>query len=176
LLPKFEQFIREQQYLHNVSPATVSWHTHNLKWLPSEYPTEDELKAMVVRMREKGLRATGCNSAIRSINAYLKWAGLPLKIPQMREPQLVLPTYTSQQLGLLLNWKPKKVTGHRLHAYRFARGHGMPDRRRVESRVERRRLRKSPRPVTWEGAKRPTRAHVARTPQKALCISTAHRR
>jgi hypothetical protein len=48
LLPKFEQFIREQQYLHNVSPATVSWHTHNLKWLPSEYPTEDELKAMVV--------------------------------------------------------------------------------------------------------------------------------
>jgi site-specific recombinase XerD len=69
---------------------------------------------MVVRMREKGLRATGCNSAIRSINAYLKRAGLPLKIPQMREPQLVLPTYTSQQLGLLLNWKPKKITGHRL--------------------------------------------------------------
>jgi len=53
LLPKFEQFIRERQYLHNVSPATVSWHTHNLKWLPSESPTEDELKQMVVRMREK---------------------------------------------------------------------------------------------------------------------------
>jgi hypothetical protein len=43
LLPKFEQFMRERQYLHNVSPATVSWHTHNLKWLPSETPTEDEL-------------------------------------------------------------------------------------------------------------------------------------
>jgi integrase/recombinase XerD len=114
LLPKLEQFIRERQYLHNVSPATVSWHTHNLKWLPSECPTEDELKAMVVRMREKGLRATGCNSAIRSINAYLKWAGLPLKIPQMREPQLVLPTFTTQQISLLLTWKPKTPTGHRL--------------------------------------------------------------
>jgi integrase len=33
LLPKFEQFIRERQYLRNVSPATVAWHTHNLKWL-----------------------------------------------------------------------------------------------------------------------------------------------
>ena len=55
LLPKFQQFIRERQYLHNVSPATVSWHTHNLKWLPSESPTEDELKEVVVRMREKGL-------------------------------------------------------------------------------------------------------------------------
>jgi hypothetical protein len=47
LLPKFEQFIRERQYLHDVSPATVSWHTHNLKRLSSESPTEDELKAMV---------------------------------------------------------------------------------------------------------------------------------
>jgi hypothetical protein len=36
MLPKFEQFIRERQYLHNVTPSTVSWHTHNLKWLPSE--------------------------------------------------------------------------------------------------------------------------------------------
>lgn len=82
MLPKFEQFIKERQYLHNVSPATVAWHTHNLKWLPSETPTEVEFKAMVVRMREKGLRATGCNSAIRSINAYLKWAGSPSKSPR----------------------------------------------------------------------------------------------
>ena len=84
MLPRFQQFIRERQYLHNVSPATVSWHTHNLKGLPSDSPTEAELKAMVVRMREKGLRATGCNSAIGSINA-LKWAGSPLKIPQMKD-------------------------------------------------------------------------------------------
>jgi len=114
LLPKFEQFIRERQYLHNVSPATVSWHTYNLKWLPSETPTEDELKQTVIRMREKGLRATGCNSAIRSINAYLKWSGSSLKIAQMKEPQVILPTYPIPQLQLLLNWKPKKLTGHRL--------------------------------------------------------------
>jgi hypothetical protein len=37
-------------------------------------PTEHELKDAVVRMREKGLRATGCNSAIRAINAYLHWS------------------------------------------------------------------------------------------------------
>jgi integrase/recombinase XerD len=69
--------------------------------LPSQSPTEDELKQMIVRMREKGLRATGCNSAIRSINAYLKWAGSPLKIPQMKEPQIILPTYSATQLQLL---------------------------------------------------------------------------
>jgi integrase/recombinase XerD len=117
LLPKFQQFIRERQYLHNVSPATVSWHTHNLKWLPSESPTDEELKQVVIRMREKGLRPTGCNSAIRSINAYLKWLGSPLKIPQMKEPNHVLPAYTPQQVQLLLGWKPKKTTGYRLSTF-----------------------------------------------------------
>ena len=73
MLPKFEQFIRERQYLHNVSPATVSWHTHNLKW-----------------------------------------SGSPLKIQQMKEPQVVLPTYSTKQLQLILGWKPRNLTGHRL--------------------------------------------------------------
>ena len=36
--PRFEQFIREKQYLTNVTPATVSWYTHSLKWLNSEFP------------------------------------------------------------------------------------------------------------------------------------------
>ncbi|MGA8345986.1 MAG: hypothetical protein WB781_28915 [Candidatus Sulfotelmatobacter sp.] len=77
MLPKFQQFISKRQYLQNVSPATVQWHTLSLKWMPSESPTEDELKLMVVRMREKQMCATGCNSAIRSINAYLRWAASP---------------------------------------------------------------------------------------------------
>lgn len=82
--------------------------------MPSEFPTEDELKEVVVRMREKGLRPTGCNSAIRSINAYLKWAGSALKIPQMKEPNRVLPAYTTQQIQLLLGWRPKTTMDHRL--------------------------------------------------------------
>jgi integrase/recombinase XerD len=71
MLPKFEQFIRERQYLTNVSPATLEWYKYSLKWLRTESPTEDELKGAVLRMRQKGLKATGCNSAIRAINAYL---------------------------------------------------------------------------------------------------------
>src|SRR5271166_5795088 len=74
MLPKFEQFIRERQYLTNVSPATLEWYKHSLKWLRTESPAEDELKGAVLRMREKGLKATGCNSAIRAINAYLHWS------------------------------------------------------------------------------------------------------
>jgi integrase/recombinase XerD len=111
----FSQFLRERQYLHNVTPATLEWYTHAFKWLDSEAPSEDGLKDSVLRMREKGLRATGCNSAIQAINCYLRWSGLSLKIPKMKEPQLVLPTFTASQVSLLVNWKPKNFYQRRLH-------------------------------------------------------------
>src|SRR5690348_8026361 len=57
---RISQFIRERQYLHNVSPATVEWYKHSFKWLCSESPTEEELRDAVMRMRDKGLKATGC--------------------------------------------------------------------------------------------------------------------
>src|ERR1019366_4938534 len=102
----FAAFVRERRYLHNVSPSTVSWYSHALKWLPSESPSQEQLKDAVMRMREKGLKATGCNSAIRAINAYLKWSGSQLTIPQLKEPQNILPTLTAAQITLLVNWKP----------------------------------------------------------------------
>jgi integrase/recombinase XerD len=115
---RFTEFIRERRYLHNVSPATVSWYTHALNWLPSESPTQAELKDAVLRMREKGLKETGCNAAIRAINAYLHWnSGAVRKcgpgcthprISQLREPQNVLPSLTEAQVKLLVDWKPKQ--------------------------------------------------------------------
>ncbi len=115
MLAKFEQFIRERQYLQNVTPATIQWHTHNLKWLKTELPTDEELKDAIMRMRQKGLKATGANSAIRSINAYLKWAGSPHRIQQMKQAQLILPTFSASQVKLLVTWKPKGFYEGRLH-------------------------------------------------------------
>lgn len=125
-MDRFTKFTRERRYLHNVSPATVSWYTHALKWLPSETPTQAELKDTVLRMREKGLKETGCNAAIRAINAYLHWAsGSERKcgagcqhprIPQLKEPQKVLPTLTESQVKSIVGWKPgRKFYRRRLH-------------------------------------------------------------
>jgi hypothetical protein len=58
----FSQFHCECQSLQNVSPAT--WYGHSFKWLRSEAPSKDELKDAMIRMREKDLKATGCNSVI----------------------------------------------------------------------------------------------------------------
>jgi integrase/recombinase XerD len=111
----FSQFVRERQYLHNVTPSTLEWYKHSFKWLASESPSDAELKDVVMRMREKGLKATGCNSAIRAINAYLKWSDSPLKIHELKEPVLVLPTFTPQQFRTLVTWKPKGKYQRRLH-------------------------------------------------------------
>jgi integrase/recombinase XerD len=71
MLRRHEDFIRERQYVMNVSPATIRWYTSALKWLDAEAPTQEESTRLVVRMRERGLKATGCNAATRAINAYL---------------------------------------------------------------------------------------------------------
>ncbi len=127
MLPKFQQFIRERQYLMNVSPATVQWYTHNFKWLMSESPTDAELKDMVMRMREKGLKATGCNSAIQAINVYLKWSGSALRVAKLKEPQRILPTFTLPQVSQLIHWKPKGVSAKAASANASAARHRMPD-------------------------------------------------
>ena len=100
MLARFQQFARERQMLMGVSPATLSWYKYSLMWLNTESPSQNDLNDAVCRMREKGLKATGCNSAIRAINAYLKWSGSANHI-KMKEPQIILPTFTSAQVKLL---------------------------------------------------------------------------
>ena len=124
----FEEFIKERQYLSNVSPATIEWYRHSLKWLPSDSPSTDELKSLVIRMREKGRKATGCNSVIRAVNAYLHWKAFGsevkcspsckhLRVAQLREPQIILPTLTAAQVATIVHWKPRQKSYYqrRLH-------------------------------------------------------------
>jgi site-specific recombinase XerD len=80
----------------------------------------------VLKMRERGLKATGCNSASRALNSYSHWvnAGPDVKcspacrhpkISQLREPQCILPTFSDKQIRLLVEWKPKNKIDRRLH-------------------------------------------------------------
>jgi len=111
-----DEFIKERKYLLNVSEATVSWYRHALyKWLPTDSPSDTDLKSMVLRMREAGLKATGCNAAIRAINCYLKWLGNGLAVKKLKEPQTVMPTFTEAQVSLLLKHRATSFYGRRLY-------------------------------------------------------------
>ncbi len=109
------QFIQERQYLANVSPATLEWYEQSLRWLGAEAPTVDDLKQFVIRMREHGLKPSSCNNRIRAVNAYLKWAGSSHRVPKLKEPQCILPTFTPAQVKLMLEWKPRTFYQRRLH-------------------------------------------------------------
>jgi integrase/recombinase XerD len=123
---RFEQFIRERQYLANVTPATIAWYTNSLKWLRTESPSQEDLKDAVMRMRQKGLKPTGCNSVIQALNSYAHWvhAGADSKcgsgcrhpkVAHLKVPDLVLPTFTEKQIRLIITWKPKGKYRQRLH-------------------------------------------------------------
>lgn len=123
---RFEQFIRERQYLANVTPATIEWYRRCLKWLPNENPSQQDLRDAVVRMREKGLKETGVNTVLRCVNAYLHWstAGSETRcsaacqhprITRLKEPKIMLPTFTEAQIKLLIAWKPRGKYQRRLH-------------------------------------------------------------
>jgi integrase/recombinase XerD len=101
----FEQFIKERQYLQNVSPRTIQWYEESFKWIANPNPTKDDLKSFVIRMREKGLKASSCNNRIRAVNSYLHWSSgaseekcspgcQHLRVSKLKEEQRVLPTFS----------------------------------------------------------------------------------
>lgn len=116
--PRFEQFTHERKYLTNVSPRTIEWYRASLKWLGNPAPDESALKDFVMRMRSAGLKASSCNCRIRAVNAYLRWAGLSIKVPRMKEEQRILPTFSVEDIQKITRWKPKgDFYGTRLHVF-----------------------------------------------------------
>ena len=122
----FARFIRERQFIANVSPRTLEWYRCAFRWLPTETPTQDDLTDAVIRMREKGLKPTGVNSLCRVLNAYCHWlnAGADVKcspackhpkVPRLTEEQRIMPTFSEPQIKALLRWRPESPTQRRLH-------------------------------------------------------------
>ncbi len=59
--------------------------TAQISSLSTVSPTGAHLKSVVVRMREKGLKASGCKCRIRAINDFLKWSESTLRIPKLKK-------------------------------------------------------------------------------------------
>jgi integrase/recombinase XerD len=125
LLPRFEEFIKERQYLSNVSPATIHRYRYAFCWLDTENPTSATLKAVTIKMRDQGLSATSVNSHLRCIASYLHWNSPTgqekcgpgcqhLRVPKLKEERRAMQTFSEDQVKTLLNWKPKTVSQYRL--------------------------------------------------------------
>jgi integrase/recombinase XerD len=106
-MTQFQKFIHERKYLKNVSPRTLEGYAQSFKWLVTPTPTDDDLKSLVIRMREAGLKATSCNNRIRAIDAYLRWSGSQLHVAKLKEPSDVLPTFKPEDIAAIAAAKPK---------------------------------------------------------------------
>lgn len=111
----------------NVSTATLLRYRYALCWLDTETPTSDDLKAAIVRMRDRGLRVTSVNSHFACIASYLHWASPTgqekcgvgcqhLRVPKLKEEQREPQTFSEAQIKALLQWKPKTFPQYRLAA------------------------------------------------------------
>jgi hypothetical protein len=66
---QFEQFLKERKYLKNVSPRIIQWYEESFKWFSNPAPTQNDLTAVVIKMREAGLCPSSCNNRIRAVSA-----------------------------------------------------------------------------------------------------------
>ena len=114
MLPRHKQFIKERQYVNNVSPATLRWYEQSLCWLDTESPTSDDIKALIVRLRERALEPVSIKSRLQAVKAYCRWAGLTVVIPKMKIEERVLPTFDSAQVMRLMQWRPRTEPEYRL--------------------------------------------------------------
>lgn len=122
----FDQFVKELQYLKNVSPLTVKSYRQAYERYcrftgeRDILPTKASLNQFVIGMREAGLKPTSCNISIRAINSYLGWlhenefVKERLKIKQLKSERKVIEPYTDEELQKVLAFKPKDFYERRL--------------------------------------------------------------
>jgi len=103
-------------YVNNVSPATIQWYEQSLCWLNTESPTTEDIRTLVMRLRERGLEAVSVRSRLQAVKAYCRWAGLTVVIPKMKIEERVLPTFDAAQVKRLMQWRPRTTPQHRLQA------------------------------------------------------------
>jgi len=117
----FEQFIRERQYLKNVSPRTVDWYLDCFSAMKRFYGpnlavddfSRDSLKQWVVNMRQGGTSAVSCNTFICGVNAFLNWLyqeghlAEKIRLSKLIVEQNVLRTLTDEQVRRIICAKPK---------------------------------------------------------------------
>jgi integrase/recombinase XerD len=114
-MTKFEEFMKERQYLLNVSPATIRSYSLTFNfWLKIEQPTQADITAMIIKMRESGLRAVSVNHYLANIAAYLHWLGSDVRIKKLKEPQRIPQVFSKDDIHKIAAYKPTLDGQHRL--------------------------------------------------------------
>ena len=117
LRESFEKFVTERKYIKNVTGNTVDWYWCAWKaWggVLVEPVTEERVKEVILALRRSGLSPISTNSYLRVLNAYLRWAGSPVKAPRQIEPIKDPWVMTEEQVRTLAKSVPQGTNEHRV--------------------------------------------------------------
>jgi integrase/recombinase XerD len=78
------------------------------------------VKTFVIKAGERRVSPGAINTFARSVNSFLTWlrregrTAEHLKIPKVKQPKRIIPTYTPEQADRILSHKPANLTEHRV--------------------------------------------------------------
>lgn len=118
----FAKFIKECEYVKNLSPATLrsyqyaydAWDRFNGEL------SDDGLSEFIYSMREAGLKPGACNVYIRSLNVFFNWLHQRkltqdrFKLPLLKEQETIIPIFSDEDIKRILRWQPKSFYDWRL--------------------------------------------------------------
>jgi integrase/recombinase XerD len=127
LVVAWERFIREKQYIKNLSPATIydygcAWKAW-ARWMPDDPKeiTGEHVHDATMGMRVQRLSAISTNSYLRVLRAFVRWLRIPgdgrdglLQVPMIHAPRLVPRTFTRDELLCLIHFQPTTMTTERI--------------------------------------------------------------
>jgi integrase/recombinase XerD len=124
----FDQFLRERQYLKNVTPKTIVWYETAFqsfnRTIRVESPVAFDkaaLQRFVVASRQRGLSAVSCNTYVKALNAFLAWmhseghVSRTGVLPLLRTERRVVEILSTDQLRRLIAVKPKSISHWRAY-------------------------------------------------------------
>jgi integrase/recombinase XerD len=122
----YEQFIRERQYLLNVSVKTVeayrwAWKAFEPALKGKSSVAKADLLQRIAELRAGGLCAVTVNTYLRSVNAFCHWmvqeghTGTQTKIPRLKEERKVVQTFSDAQTGKLVSFRGETFGEQRTH-------------------------------------------------------------
>jgi integrase/recombinase XerD len=126
LVPLFDQFLKERRFLKNVTPKTLTWYgvafrNYRVVVPGDDLPSKASLQALVIALRERGIKAITTNTYIAAMNAFCAWLhqeghlAVPVKLQKLRVEKRVLTLLDDAQMRALIRFRPRTFRQARVH-------------------------------------------------------------
>lgn len=126
----FNDFLKEKQFLKNVTKKTLTFYNSAFSAFQRIFPILPEanqlnkvtLNKFVIGMRELNLSPISCNTHISAMNSFLSWlfenghTEQHLKIKKLQAEKKIIQAWSEVQIKAIINYKPKTFFQLRLYS------------------------------------------------------------